>query len=82
MSGEQKPPLPPGHRVPVPEQIVQWGNAVAAGLDDVLPRPWKFALYIFECQDEPGGRMFWISGAQRADVVKALQEWIAREGGS
>ena len=44
--------------------------------DDTGARHLGFALQIFEFD---GPAFFWISNADRGDMIKALQEFIARE---
>lgn len=71
---------PAGHdyRVPVSEEHKRALQRVAGELAQRFPG-WGFALLVFEFRDEPGGDMTYISNAQRPDIVKAMQEWIARQ---
>ena len=41
-----------------------------------LPPGWGFGLFLFEFS---GRSFFWISNADRKDMIKALREFIARE---
>lgn len=43
-----------------------------------MPPGWGFALFLFSYGE--GGSMFYISSAQREDIIKSLQEFLAREG--
>lgn len=54
---------------------------LAVFLDEVLngtdrPKQIGFGLFIFSFK---GPEFFWISNAERADMVKVLREWIKRE---
>ena len=42
-----------------------------------VPPGFGFGLFIFEFGEH--GSMFWLSNAQRQDMIKALREWIARQ---
>lgn len=79
MNDDAKTP-PRAEPLEVPDEIKAWGVAVAQGLKANLPREWGMALLLFEYTPEgaDGGRLFWISTAERADMVKAVQELIAR----
>jgi hypothetical protein len=70
--------LPPGHRVPVPPEVRAAGEHVAQVIGHHLPPGWGFGLFLFTYGER--GTMFWISSAQRDDMVKALQEWMRAEG--
>lgn len=70
--------LPPGHRVPVPEDVQRLGNVIGSAVGRALPAGWGFGLFLFTYGE--GGTMFWLSSAQRDDMVKALQEWMRAEG--
>lgn len=65
------------YRVEVPEQVISLLRRTATGLDLKLPEGWGFGVFLFEYGDAKG-RMAWISSAARAEMVKALQEWIKR----
>ncbi len=74
---------PPGHdyRVPVPDALVKTMNEQARKIGAALPEGMGFALLIFDYNVRPDGegRMLYISSAQRADMVKAMQEFIAKQ---
>lgn len=55
-------------------------NALARLLSDAL-KPFGFALLVFPFGDNPKGRMNYISNAQRADMIIAMKEFIARSEG-
>lgn len=44
-------------------------------------KPFGFALLVFPFGDKPKGRMNYISNAQRADMLIAMKEFIARSEG-
>jgi hypothetical protein len=50
---------------------------IATGIDDQLQEGWGFGLFLFSFG--PGGSMFWISSAQRADAIAFLKEFIAKQ---
>lgn len=45
-----------------------------------LPPNWGFGLFLFTYG--PGGSMFWISSADRSDMMKALREFMQKEEGN
>lgn len=49
---------------------------IAQKLSAGLPPGFGFGVFIFEFGEH--GSMFWISNAQRPDMIKALREWIAK----
>jgi hypothetical protein len=49
---------------------------IGDGIRSKVPPGFGFGLFIFEFGDH--GSMFWISNAQRPDMIKALREWIAK----
>jgi hypothetical protein len=51
-------------------------RTLAGMIEDELPDGWGFGLMLFTFGE--GGVMFWISNAQRADMVKTMKEWIAK----
>lgn len=50
---------------------------IAEQIKPKLPPGFGFGLFLFEFGDHAS--MFWISNAQRPDMIKALREWIARQ---
>lgn len=50
---------------------------IADEIKTKLPPGYGFGLFIFEFGEQ--GNMFWISNAQRPDMIKALREWIAKQ---
>lgn len=52
-------------------------RTVATLVDEHVPDGMGFAVFMFDFG--PDGAMFYMSSAERADVVLALKEWIARE---
>jgi hypothetical protein len=49
---------------------------VGNGLKERMPDGWGFSLLIFSYGD--GGSMFYLSSAQRADMIKAMREFIEK----
>jgi len=45
-------------------------------IGNALPDNWGFTLMLFNYG--PGGNMFYISSADRADIMKVMQEFIDR----
>lgn len=74
------PDQPPGHdyRVPIPPEVKKTLNDIAARIGDALPPGWGFGLLIFSFGEN--GTMTWISNAERADMILAMQEFIAKQG--
>lgn len=67
-------------------------NATATGLDEIFNGPAPpppqvrrktvgFALFVFEFGKVEGGRVNYISNAERADMIVAVKEWLARAEG-
>lgn len=48
---------------------------IADSIKAKVPPGFGFGLFIFEFGDK--GTMFWVSNAQRPDMIKSLREWIA-----
>lgn len=73
------PDQPAGHdyRIPVPPEIVKNNQEIGRLIGSQLPPGWGFALLVFTFGG--GGTMTYISNAQRADMVKAMQEFIAKQ---
>lgn len=61
---------------PTMKQVMTQIAGFIAGL---LPKEWGFGLFIFEFKGES---FFWISDANRADMIKALREFIRKEEGN
>lgn len=70
---------PSGHdyRVPIDPRVKAPLNDLGRGIGGVLPAGWGFTLLLFTFGDE--GVMTYISNAQRADMVKAMQEFLAKQ---
>ncbi|OHT19949.1 hypothetical protein BHE75_01942 [Sphingomonas haloaromaticamans] len=61
-------------------------NAIAGALDqqfngDARPRKIAFVLLVAEFGQIDGGRVNYISNADRADTISMMKEWIARAEG-
>ena len=51
---------------------------IAAFVKDCIPYGWGFTLLLFEHNKDDGG-LFYISDSNRADVIKSMEEFIAKE---
>lgn len=71
---------PPGHdyREPVPPEIVRNNQEIGRLIASQMPPGWGFALLVFTFGD--GGTMTYISNAQREDMLKAMQEFMQKQG--
>ena len=58
------------------EEMEELLRAIGKNLHNELPGGWGFGLFIFQFRGEG---FFWISDANRADMIRALREFIARE---
>jgi len=47
-------------------------------INELLPDGWGFTIFLFEYNGES---MFWMSSAERADMIKALREFIRKNEG-
>lgn len=70
---------------PIQKRYREMMNALAEGIDQILngkgkPEPKKvgFVLLMFEFGQTEGGRVNYISNADRADMIAAMHEWLAR----
>jgi hypothetical protein len=54
-------------------------RVIAGAIDEEMPPGFGFALFIFDYGEH--GNMFYISSAQRDDMVKTLKEFIAKQEG-
>lgn len=59
------------------EEIKQKLKEKAKMIAEGLPEGWGFMLFIIEFGE--GGANFYISNAQREDMIEAMQEWIDRQ---
>lgn len=46
--------------------------------DDYLPEGWGFTLFLFDFNTDKGS-IFYMSSADRKDMIKALKEFIEKE---
>lgn len=61
----------------IEEHLRKMGNDLKSG----MPKGWGFTLLIFDYENElPDGGMFYISTASRGDMIKAMQEFIQKQG--
>ncbi len=59
---------------------------IARTIDRILngdrrPKQFGFALFIFEFGKTEGGRVNYVSNADRPDMLVAVREWLARAEG-
>ena len=73
---------------PIEPQFRDLMSALAAGLDGAFNGKAKgadkrvgFALFTFNFGQIDGGRVNYISNADRADMIAAVKEWLARAEG-
>jgi hypothetical protein len=71
--------LPAGsdYRVAVPLNVQGTLKDLGRDIGRRLPDGWGFGLFLFHFG--AGGTMTWISNAQRADMLAALQEFIGKQ---
>ena len=62
---------------PIEAAAVAQMNAFAEVLRDMLPPEFGFTLLVFKTGDVEGGRMNYISSAERGDMLTAMKELIA-----
>lgn len=73
-------------QAPIQPQYREMMNALASGIDEALngkarPKKIGFALFMFEFDKIEAGRVNYISNAERADMMTAVREWLARAEG-
>lgn len=71
---------------PIQPQFAGVMNALAEGIDDGLnglrrPKTIGFALFVFEFGKTEGGRVNYVSNAERSEMITAVKEWLARAEG-
>lgn len=76
------PPLPPTppdihYTVPDPLDIQRRLQEIGGHIGADLPEGWGFNLLLFEYG--VGGSLFYISSAERADVIAVMREYIRRQ---
>lgn len=71
-------PVDPDHDYQVQQAGAERSlRELAKLIDERKPPGFGFGLFLFEFGEH--GSMFWISNAQRQDMIKALREWIAKQ---
>jgi len=70
-------PEPPQYTVPDPDEIAPILRALGKGIGSELPAGYGFLLMLFTFGE--GGSNFYISNADRADILRMLREFIARQ---
>lgn len=75
------PPEPAdiNYTIPDPHEIRSLLQEIGGKLGSMCPEGWGFNLLIFEFGDGPGKGLFYISNAQRADVLATMREFIRRQ---
>lgn len=69
------------YRVPVPGLIEDALQGIAKVIGSVLPEGWGFTLLIFTFEGSKDPQtMTYISNARRADMLKAMQEFLQKQG--
>lgn len=67
------------HSAPIRPEVRETMNKVASAIDSALPDGFGFVLLVFNFGE--GGYMNYISNSDRADVVRAMKEFVAKEEG-
>ena len=72
-------PTPPdiNYTIPDPHGIQPILKAIAADIHERLPLGFGFTLLLFEYGE--GGGLFYISSAERSDMIAAMKEFIQRQ---
>jgi predicted hydrocarbon binding protein len=66
------------YRVPVSDEIKDTLRDMGRTIGKALPKGWGFTLLIYTFGE--GGTMTYISNAQREDMLKAMQEFLQKQG--
>jgi len=53
---------------------------IGRAIKKILPKGWGFTLFIFDYGKD--GSMFYISTAERFDMLQAIREWINKTSGT
>ena len=53
-------------------------TTIAKKVDDELPEGFGFCVLVFPFGKTEDGQMMYVSNADRLDIVKAMEEWIAK----
>lgn len=67
------------HSAPIRPEVRERMNDVAELIDGALPEGFGFVLLVFNFGE--AGFMNYISNADRADMVRAMKEFVAKEEG-
>lgn len=60
------------------EELETMARAIAISIDRATEPGVGFMLFLYDF-GEPGGHLAYISNAKREDMVRAMNEWIARQ---
>lgn len=75
--------MPDGHGYNVRNQEIETLlRKLGRRIKDMMPPGWGFTLMIFNFgspENTTGAGMFYISSAQRDDMIRAMREFITRE---
>lgn len=66
------------YRVPVPPEVKASLRAIGKIIGEALPNGWGFALLVFTFGED--GTMTYMSNAHREDMLKAMQEFLRKQG--
>lgn len=58
------------------EEIEKLLRVVGLTIKDIMPKGWGFTVLMFDYGDH--GNMFYMSSAEREDMIKAMKEFIAK----
>ncbi len=60
-------------------EIVERLKEVGQLLKGIMPEGWGFTLFMFDYSKGPGGSLFYLSSAQRDDMLATLEEFIGKQ---
>lgn len=69
-------------RIDTPRSVRRALQVLATKISNALPEGWGFALLVFTFEGHIGdpNQVAYVSNAQRQDMVKAMQEFLRRQG--
>lgn len=60
------------------ENIKSKMQTIAKKVDDEIPEGFGFCVLVFPFGKTEDGQMMYVSNADRLDIVKSMEEWIAK----
>lgn len=54
--------------------------AIGRALKEDMPEGWGFTLLLFDYTTDPGGSLFYLSSAERKDVIETMKEFLRKQG--